>query len=126
MKTIILALLLCLTMPLATGCKTNTAAATVKADKSVVAAANAALNAYADFYVRQKKALAGDQQKLAELEQQRTRVSDAWTQYQHAATALVLAQKANYANPTNVTAQVSGSISALALPVIQLINQLVH
>lgn len=128
MKTILLALLLCFSMVAPVGCKTNTATATVKADKSVVAAANTTLDAWANHYVTEKRAAIsrGDTQKLAELELQKVRVEAAWKRYQSSATAIVLAQKANYSNPTNTAAQVAGSISAVALPVIQLINEILH
>lgn len=128
MKTILLALLLCFSMVAPVGCKTNTATATVKADKSVVAAANGTLDAWSDSWVARKRAAtkAGDKQKLAELELEKVRVDAIWKRYQRDATAIVLAQKANYSNPTNTAAQITGSISAVTLPVIQLLNELIR
>lgn len=125
MKTILLALLLCFSIVIPVGCATNTATATVKADKSVVKAANATLDLWADWYVSQRKKANGDPTKLAALQQQKVLVDNAWKQYQATSTAIVLAQRAKYANVTNGTiAQITGSITAAALPFLELVTSL--
>lgn len=130
MKTFLLLVLAALFLTAApVGCKSSQERTTFNADKTVAITANAALDAWADYYVAQKRKLeaVGDSASLIKLETQRSQVTKAWSEYQNAAKAIVLAQQAAFTNTTNGTiAQVAVSISAAAAPFIALIKSLIH
>jgi len=129
MKALILALLLCFGTVAVTGCRLNTARATLNADKTVITSANTALAAWADYYVKEsrKAVQAGNQARRDQLEEQRALVTKSWKEYQSAVTGIILAQSSNYANATNgVASQIVGSMAAAAGPFISLVNSLLH